>query len=467
MGYTATARPGADRRPVRRGAARRGLCRAPEVVRHVSSRIPGFYRLTPDERVAALRAAGAFADDGVGAWRTDELTLADADAMVENVVGTFALPNAVAVNLMINGEDRLVPMVVEEPSVVAAVSNMARIARDAGGFLADGGEPLMIGQVQLMDVADPEACVARLHAELPRLDGIVRGVLPRMEERGGGLRGFEIRRVTYEEPGEEREEMVVLHVLLDVRDAMGANLVNTVCEHLAPHVEQITGGTVGLCILSNLADRRVARASVTLQPEHLGMVDLDGAEVAERIAAAWRFAWADPWRAATHNKGVMNGIDSLALATGNDWRAIESGAHAYACRDGHYRPMTRWVVKDGALVGTLELPLQFGTVGGPIRLHPTVRRNLGLLGARGARDLAGVAAAVGLAQNMGALRALATEGIQAGHMRMHARVVAATAGAKGAEIDLVAARLVEERDFSLILAEAVLDQVRPPRTPRG
>lgn len=424
----------------------------------MSSRIPGFYRLTPDARIDALRASGARV--AADAWRDGGLPLADADIMVENVVGTFALPNAVAVNLLVNGVARLVPMVVEEPSVVAAVSNMARLARPAGGFQADGGEPVMIGQVQLMNVRDPAAAMERLQAALPELADVVRATHPRLEARGGGFRGFELRRVTYDEPGCAVEHMVVLHVLLDCRDAMGANAVNTVCERLAPHLEEATGEQVGLCILSNLADRRVARASVRLAPEHLAMADLDGTEVASRIAAAWRFAWADPYRAATHNKGVTNGIDAVALATGNDWRAIEAGAHAYSCRDGQYRPMTRWVLDGHDLVGTIEVPLQFGTVGGPIKLHPTVRANLALLEVQSAQDLAGVAAAVGLAQNLGALRALATEGIQAGHMRMHARSVAATAGAVGHEVVLVAAHLAEDKDFSVVRAIEILEALR-------
>lgn len=426
----------------------------------MSSRIPGFYRLPPDERLTALEANRSLDADDRAVYRSDGLSLADADAMVENVIATFALPNAVAVNFLVNGADRLVPMVVEEPSVVAAVSNMARLARPAGGFEAGADEPVMIGQIQLMDVRDPEGCVRKLEAALPRLREIATHVHPRLLARGGGVRGFVVRHVVYEEPGEPREDMVVLHAHLDCRDAMGANMVNTLAERLAPHVEQITGETVGLRILSNLADQRLAHASVRLRPEHLSTPEMDGHEVAERIVAAWRFAWADPYRAATHNKGVMNGIDGVALATGNDWRALEAGAHAYCARDGQYRPMTRWSYRDGVLEGKLELPLQFGTVGGPIRLHPTVRANLRLAGVTGAQDLASLAAAVGLSQNLGALRALATEGIQAGHMRMHARCIAATAGASRDEIDLVTARLVEERDFSVPRAEAVLADLR-------
>jgi hydroxymethylglutaryl-CoA reductase len=426
----------------------------------VTSRIPGFYRLAPSERLDALVSAGALDPAGADVYRGDGLRLEEANVMVENVVGLFKLPNAVAVNFLVNGEDRLVPMVVEEPSVVAAVSNMARLCRPAGGFVAEADDPVMIGQIQVTGVRNVAGCIARIQEALPRFEQIARNVHPRLIERGGGLRGFEIRHVVYDEPGEPREDMVVLHALLDCRDAMGANMVNTLAERLAPHVEQVTGEQVGLRILSNLADRRLARASVRLQPEHLATAELDGREVAERIVAAWRFAWADPWRAATHNKGVMNGIDAVALATGNDWRAIEAGCHAYAARDGAYRPMTRWRLKEGVLEGSIELPMQFGTVGGPIKLHPTVQTNLKLGQVRGAQDLASLAVAVGLSQNLGALRALATEGIQAGHMRMHARSVAACAGAEGPEVDLVTARLVEERDFSSVRAEAVLQALR-------
>jgi hydroxymethylglutaryl-CoA reductase len=272
---------------------------------------------------------------------------------------------------------------------------------------------------------------------------------------------MQVRELRYEEPGQPPEDMVVLEFLLDCRDAMGANMVNTVAEHLAPHVEGLTGETVGLRILSNLASRRLARASVRLPPEVLADDPDEGRQVADGIATAWRFAWADPWRAATHNKGVMNGIDAVAVATGNDWRAIEAGAHAWAARDGAYRPMTTWRVdSDGALFGSIEVPLQLGTVGGPIRMHRKAQANLRLMGCRGSKDLSAVAAAVGLVQNLGALRALATEGIQAGHMRMHARTVAAGAGAVGDEVSLVVEALCAATDFSAARAAAVLDQLR-------
>ncbi|MEZ4240889.1 MAG: hypothetical protein R3F59_32975 [Myxococcota bacterium] len=273
-----------------------------------------------------------------------------------------------------------------------------------------------------------------------------------------------MRRVVYDEPGRPVEQMVVVEFVLDVVDAMGANMVNTLAEHLAPSVAEITGECVGLRILSNLADRRRSRARVALSPDTLTTDEMEGREVAERIAAAWRFAWADPHRAATHNKGVMNGIDAVAIATGNDWRAIEAGAHAWCCRDGQYRPLTRWEIRsDGVLEGSIDVPLQFGTVGGPIRVHPTVRSNLKLVQAKGAQDLAGVAAAVGLAQNLGALKALATEGIQNGHMRMHARTVAATAGAEPHEVGAVTVELVHASDFSVERARQALARLRAAR----
>jgi hydroxymethylglutaryl-CoA reductase len=426
----------------------------------LTSRIPGFYRLPPRERLQALHESGGLSSADADIYASDGLDLAAADVMVENVISTFRLPNAVACNLTINGVDRLVPMVVEEPSVVAAVSNMARVVRCAGGFEAEADPSVMIGQIQLPAVADPDAVAERLRAALPALRALGEGVHPRLVERGGGLVGFEVRTVRYDEPGRPAEDMVVLHVLLDCVDAMGANMINTLCEHLAPHVEAITGCPVGLRILSNLADRRLTRARCAIPFAQLAADADDGRAVAEGVAAAWRFAWADPYRAATHNKGILNGIDALALATGNDWRAIEAGAHAYAARDGQYRPLSRWEVRDGALHGALELPMQVGTVGGPIRVHPTVQANLRLLRCDGARDLAAVAAAVGLAQNLGALRALAVEGIQAGHMRMHARTVAATAGAHGDEIARVTAALVEARDFSVDRAAAILASLR-------
>ena len=426
-----------------------------------SSRIPGFYKLPPAGRLEALEDRLGLDQEQIAAFRSG-LSLEAADLMVENVISTFALPNAVAVNFLINGRDRIVPMVVEEPSVLAAVSNSARLARTDGGFLAEADPSHMIGQIQLVAVRDPVACMERLRAGLPRLREEARGLFPRLEQRGGGLVGFEVRSVRYDEPGRPREDMVVLHVVLDVVDAMGANMVNTLAEHLAPSVAEITGEALGLRIVSNLCDRRLARARVSLAPAVLETDGMDGREVAERIATSWRFAWADPYRAATHNKGIMNGIDAVAIATGNDWRAVEAGVHAFAARDGQYRPLTRWEysLDTDRLEGSIEVPLQLGIVGGPIRLHPTVRSNLSLLGVRSARELAAITAAVGLAQNLGALKALATEGIQTGHMRMHARTVAASAGAGTDEIGRVTVELVHAGDFSVERAREIIARMR-------
>ncbi len=428
----------------------------------MSSRIPGFYRLPPEARLSAIEdRIGSLQPRDLASWKGAGLDLTVADMMVENVIGTFGLPNAVAVNFLINGREVLVPMVVEEPSVVAAASNMARLTRIAGGIWAEADPSVMIGQVQVSPAGDAAAAAAALEAALPELEALARGVHPRLAERGGGLRGMAVRRLRYDEPGERPEELVVLHFYLDCADAMGANMVNTVAEALGPLVERITGEPVGLQILSNLADRRLARARVTLRPEHLDCGDIIGEELARAIASAYRFAYADPYRAATHNKGVLNGIDAVCLATGNDWRAVEAGAHAYAARDGQYRSLTRWkLLDDGGLRGSIELPMAVGTVGGPIRVHPTVRANHKLLGEPRARELAAIIAAVGLAQNLGALRALATEGIQQGHMRMHARSVAATAGAGPEQVAAVAARLAEAGDYSLDFARRVLGELR-------
>lgn len=425
------------------------------------SRIPGFYRLSPAERLRAVATAAGLDPADVAAYDEGGLSAPTADAMIENVVGRFALPCGVAVNLQLNGEDRLVPMVVEEPSVVAAVSNMARLTRAAGGVHAEADAAVMIGQVQIVDLPDPPAAAARVRAELPRLSAIAAAVHPQLVDFGGGLRGMEVRELVYDEPGFPPEPMLVLHFFLDCGDAMGANMVNTIAERLAPELVALTGGQSGLRILSNLADRRLARAWVRIPADALAEDGIEGEEVAEGIASAYRFAWADPYRATTHNKGIMNGIDAVALATGNDWRAIEAGAHAYAARSGRYAPLSTWrVASDGALEGRIELPIQVGTVSGPIRVHPTVRANLKLAGARGARDLAMLMAAVGLIQNLGALRALANEGIQAGHMRMHARTVALGAGARPDEVPAVVDALCELHDFTLERARAVLAGLR-------
>lgn len=426
----------------------------------MSSRIPGFYRLPVEKRLQAVAERSGLDAAACRAY-SEPLNAAAAEAMIENVVGTFSLPCGVAVNLLLNGEDRLVPMVVEEPSVVAAVSNMARLTREAGGLYADADPSVMIGQVQLTELPDPKKAAEILRNSLPRLAALCSGVHSQLEALGGGLRGFEVRELCYDEPGYPSEPMVVLHFFLDCRDAMGANMVNTLAERLAPELALLTGGQPGLRILSNLADRRLTRASVRIPAPLLTQGDTPGEEVARRIASAWRFAWADPYRASTHNKGIMNGIDAVAIATGNDWRALEAGAHAFAARDGQYRPLSTWRVDvEGALVGKTELPLPVGTVGGPIKVHPTVQANHRIAGIKGAADLSMLMAAVGLVQNLGALRALAMEGIQEGHMRMHARTVALAAGATAEEIPAVVHTLAEQKVYTVPAAQAILAGLR-------
>jgi len=426
-----------------------------------SSRIPGFYKLPPAARRAAIGEARDLQADEVQSLDAGALTLESADLMVENVIGTFALPLGVGLNFLINGEDIVVPMAVEEPSVVAAASNMARIVRQAGGFSADCDPSEMTGQVQLVNVQDPAATMAKIEAAKPELEALAASIHPQLEEFGGGYRGMSVRTVTYEEPGEAEERMVVLEFVLDCADAMGANMINTVAERLAPELQQITGEKVGLRILSNLAHRRLARASCVIPAALFDGPELDGREVIRGIASAYRFAWADPHRAATHNKGVMNGIDPVVIATGNDWRAIEAGAHAWAARDGQYRSLTRWTVDtEDRLHGSIELPMQVGTVGGTLKSHPTAAANMKILGNPNARELAGIIATVGLAQNLGALRALATEGIQRGHMRMHARHIAAKVGAVADEVYQVVQVLCETGEFTEERAHAALTEIR-------
>src|SRR5256712_12576777 len=349
--------------------------------------------------------------------------------VVENAVATFALPFGVALNFQVNGRDHVVPMVVEEPSVIAAASNAALVARAGGGFAAEADPGAMIGQIQLVDVPDPGAAVERLGAARARILAAAEELTPGLCRRGAGPRDVEVRLVR----SARGETMVVVHVLLDTGDAMAANAVNSRVEALGPMVAEIAGGTTCLRILSNLADRRLARAAVRIPFAALARDGMDGTQVAERMLSAYEFAAADPYRAATHNKGIMNGIDALAVATGNDWRAIEAGAHAYASRAGRYGPLTTWGIEDGHLVGSIELPMAVSTVGPLVQSHPRVRLALRLVGVASARELAAVMAAGGLASNLGAVRALTTEGIQKGHMALHAPAVSHAAGAGAAE----------------------------------
>ena len=381
------------------------------------SRIPGFYKLTPPERRAVLEAVL-----GEPLSAPEHRALVDGvepellDGFIENVVGAFPLPLGVAVNFVVDGRELLVPMVVEESSVVAAASNMARLVRATGGFRTAVLEDLMIGQVQLLGVADPEAATRAIVARTDEVIARANDLDPRLVALGGGCAGLEVR--TLEAPS---GPMVVVHLLVNCLDAMGANAVNTMCEALAPDLARWAGGRPGLRILSNLADRRRFEARCVVPLDALRVGDQPGEAVAAAIASAAEFAEVDPYRATTHNKGIMNGVDPIVIATGNDWRAIEAGAHAFASRSGRYTSLSSWTLQDDGLHGRLELPLQLGIVGGVTRLHPLARVSLRLLGARTAQDLSRTVVAVGLAQNLGALRALATEGIQRGHMRLHQR----------------------------------------------
>ncbi len=417
-----------------------------------TSRIKGFYNLPMEERRKLVAQFADLTEDEVSLIGKDSSLPPDiADRMIENVIGTFPLPFAVATNFLINGKDYLIPMALEEPSVVAAASNMARLARNTGGFFAQTTEPIMIGQVQLVDLPDPEYARMQIYKHQEEILKIVEEVDPVLVKFGGGPRGVDARVINT-----PSGKMLIVHLYVDCRDAMGANAVNTANERVAPFLEEITGGKVYLRIISNLAERRLARAWAKWKKEDLG-----GEEVVDGIIAAYHFAISDPYRCATHNKGIMNGIDPIVIATGNDWRAIEAGAHSWASRNGKYTSLTTWEKdRNGDLVGTIELPVAVGTVGGATRTHPLAKVSLKILGVKTASELAQVIAAVGLAQNLGALRALAAEGIQRGHMKLHSRNIAIAAGAVGKEIDIVAARMVEEGIVRMDKAEEILKEIR-------
>jgi hydroxymethylglutaryl-CoA reductase len=396
----------------------------------VTSRIPGFHTFSLDERLHRVAEMFDLSAAELRTLRgTHALEQETADRMIENAVGVFSLPMGLGLNFTVNGRDYVVPMAVEEPSVVAAVSLAGKVVREAGGFTASADPSIMIGQVQVTGCGDPEAAARRILAAKAQLLALANSFQPGIVRRGGGATDIEVRRLSAPE-GASGEPLFVVHVLIDTRDAMGANIVNTAAEGIAPLIEELTGGKVRLRILSNLADRRLARASCRIPVPALADFGFSGEEIAVGIVEASRFASADPYRAATHNKGIMNGIDAVAIATGQDWRALEAGAHAFACRDGRYRPLSTWELADGHLVGRIELPLAVGTEGGAARVHPGVRAALNLLRVGSARELATVLAAVGLGQNFAALRALGSVGIQKGHMALHARCLAASAGAQ-------------------------------------
>ncbi|WP_208980181.1 hydroxymethylglutaryl-CoA reductase, degradative [Roseibium suaedae] len=423
-----------------------------------NSRLEGFRNLTPQQRWQKVVEAVDLDDaDAALLAQPGALPLATADGMIENVVGTFELPLGVAANFTINGNDYIIPMAVEEPSVVAAASFMARIVRDCGGFQTSVTDPLMRAQVQIIGLSDPYGARLKILSERARIIAAANACDKVLVELGGGCRDIEVH-VFPDMPG---GAMAVMHLIVDVRDAMGANTVNTMAERVAPLIEELTGGTVRLRILSNLADLRLARARIVVTPEALTTKDIAGEEMIDRMVAAYQFAAIDPYRAATHNKGIMNGIDPLIVATGNDWRAIEAGAHVWAVRKGHYTSLTTWEKdRSGNLVGTLELPMAVGIVGGATKTHPLAKLALKILNISSAAELAQICVALGLAQNMAAIRALATEGIQRGHMALHARNIAIVAGAVGAEIEAVARELAAAHDVRVERARELLETLR-------
>lgn len=406
-----------------------------------------FYQLSIEERRETLRNENSLFDEELEALSgVNGLTEEAADRMIENVIGMYSLPIGIARNFVINGKSYDIPMVIEEPSVVAAASNGARIAKAGGGFHAEADAPCMIGQLQVLGLCDIRKSISDLQKNKSELMKLVSDSCPNLIKRGGGPKDLEFREITQTSIG----PMLIIHLIMDVRDVMGANLIDSALESIAPEVERITGGYVRLRILSNLADRRMARAFCEIPVDLLSFKEYDGKDVAQRILEAAEFAENDPYRAVTHNKGIMNGIDAVVLATGNDWRAVEAGAHAWAAKDGQIKPLSHWKIDldTGNLMGSIELPMTVGIVGGTTRVHPGAAAAIKFLNVQSAQEFAGVIASVGLAQNLAALKALSTEGIQRGHMSLHAKQLAAAAGAHGELVDRIAAKMVSENHIS-------------------
>lgn len=432
----------------------------------MTKEIRKFYNLTHAEKLEFLKQQAHLSDEQAAALGGSALTLDTAERMIENAAGTYALPLGIAQNFIINGREVLVPMVIEEPSVVAGASFMAKLAGIGGGFIAHADPPLMIGQMQILDAPNLSTARQKILDEKAALLAEANRIDPVLQKLGGGARDLEVRLIEDSPIG----PFLVLHLLYDVRDAMGANAVNTAVERLASRIEGLTGGRVLLRILSNLADRRLARAQCRIPAEALAFEGFTAGQVIDGIVAAWAFAAADPYRAATHNKGIMNGVDAVVMATGNDWRAVEAGAHAYAARSGRYTSLSTWGKSaDGSLTGSLEMPMAVGIVGGATRVHPAAQASLRLMGVTTAAQLAEIIVSVGLAQNLAALRALATEGIQRGHMSLHARQVAASAvtalqengislapDVQGQWIERLADQMVREKTVRIDRAEEIL-----------
>ena len=425
-----------------------------------TSRIPGFYKHSVQRRLRLLFEEGVLSREDYDLLRKSRniVDAEEADALIENVIGVHGLPLGLGLNFLVNGKEYCVPMVVEEPSIVAAVSSAAKTMRVGGGITCRSMDPMLIGQVQVVDVEDTSLARELVLESKEEILDLANSLHPNMVARGGGARDVEINihPATSTSP-----EMFIVHLVVDTRDAMGANLVNSMCEEVAGLLEQLTGGQVFLRILSNLTDRAMVKAETVVPIAELAGGAYTGEEVRDGIILANQFAEVDAYRAATHNKGIMNGIDAVALATGNDWRALEAGAHAYASMHGRYRSLTRWwQTENGDLAGALEIPLKVGTVGGQMQSNPTVGIAQRILGAGSARELAEVMAAVGLAQNFAALRALSTDGIQRGHMSLHARSVAVAAGTPRAYFEKVVDRLIGEGEVKVWRAKEILEEVR-------
>ncbi len=417
-----------------------------------TSRISGFYNLTLDQRRLKLAEVSHLTPVELIPF-TEGLQAETAMHMVENMVGIYSLPLGIGLNFMVNGRDVLVPMVIEEPSVVAGASFMAKLARAGGGFITSSTQPEMIGQLQVLDIKNVQEAAKKVLERKSELIDYVNSADSSLVKRGGGARDIEVRVIESSIIG----SFLVVHLIYDVRDAMGANAVNTACERLAPKIEAMTGGRVHLRILSNLTDRRLSLSRCVIPVNELAFDHFSGEKVRDGIIEAYAFAESDSYRAATHNKGIMNGVDSVVIATGNDWRAIEAGAHAYAARSGRYTSLSTWEKDgDGNLVGTLEMPMAVGIVGGATKVHPGAQSAVKLMNVSTASELAEVIVSVGLAQNMAALRALATEGIQRGHMSLHARQVAIAVGASGELIEQVASQMVMEQVVRIERAQEIL-----------
>lgn len=429
-----------------------------------SSRISGFYKYSIQERLRILHKNNIISDRDYALLRNGNSLLRpeDSDKIIENVVGVFGLPMGLGLNFMVNGKDYIIPMVVEEPSIIAAVSSAAKVVRESGGFRSESDESILIGQIQIVDTSNPARAKQAIFQNKEEIINLANSMHPKMVARGGGARDVEVRII----PMAHNNDMLVTHLLVDTRDAMGANLVNSMCEGVAPLLEKITGGRVFLRILSNLTDRSLVRARCVIPCQLLEGKGYSGEEVRDGIILAYEFAAADPYRAATHNKGIMNGIDPVIIATGNDWRAVEAAAHAYAARGEKYTSLTVWEKNEqGDLVGSIEIPMRIGIVGGPIESNPTVPIALRILNVQSARELAEVLGAVGLAQNMSALRALATEGIQRGHMSLHARSVAMAAGATPEIFETVVEKLIESSEIKIWKAKEIIENIKVAEEP--